>query len=480
MGLLPASTCIAMDSVDLAFLPATEQAQLIRQRQISPLELVTLYLDRIERLNPALGAYVTVMADQAIAEAKAKTDQLMTTDPADLPPLFGVSVSVKDLNPVAGVACAYGIKAACDRIASQDDHIVKKLRQAGLILLGKTATSQMGSLPYTEPPGFLPARNPWNLDYTPGGSSGGGAAALAAGLCALSQGSDGGGSLRGPAFCCGLVSMKASRGRISFAPVGERLNGLAVNGPLGRTVADTAALLDALSGYEIGDPYWLPDPDPSFLAGIHTPPRPLRIGYATRLEPIGEADPVCRQAVYETVQRVEELGHTAEEVTFPNLDDLIEPFTVAWQSVLAEAGIPWVVLEKMNRWLYWRAWRMNSGTYLRAIAKLQQVARQIVQFCYPYDALILPVYMHQTIRVGEWQALKSPQILQNVINWVAPCPPFNASGQPALAIPTGLSPVGLPVGVQLVGRPAEESTLLALAHQLEKNYPWHHRPKFAL
>ncbi|NJL46642.1 MAG: amidase, partial [Leptolyngbyaceae cyanobacterium SM2_5_2] len=216
-----------MNSGDLAFLPALEQARLIRTQAISPLELVEIYLERIERLNPTLGAYVAVMADQAIADAKAKTEQLITNDPADLPPLFGVSVSVKDLNPVAGVACAYGIRAACDRLATHDDFIVTKLRQAGLIILGKTATSQMGSLPYTEPPGFPPARNPWNLDYTPGGSSGGAAAALAAGLCAISQGSDGGGSLRGPAFCCGLVGLKVARGRISFAPVGERLNGLA-------------------------------------------------------------------------------------------------------------------------------------------------------------------------------------------------------------------------------------------------------------
>jgi amidase len=469
-----------MNSVDLAFLPATAQAELIRQRQVSPLELVELYLERIERLNPQLGAYVAVMADAAQADAKAKTEQVMTTDPTDLPPLFGVSVSVKDLNPVAGAPCAYGIKAACDRIASQDDYIVTKLRQAGMVILGKTATSQMGSLPYTEPPGFPPARNPWHVDYTPGGSSGGGAAALAAGLCAISQGSDGGGSLRGPAFCCGLVGMKASRGRVSFSPVGERLNGLAVNGPLGRTTADAAALLDALSGYELGDPYWLPDPDPSFLEGLATPPPPLRIGYTTRLDPIGEADVVCRQAVYETVQRVEELGHTAEEVTFPSLEDLVEPFTVVWQCVLAEAGIPWIVMEKLNRWLYWRAWRINSGAYLRAVAKLQQVARDIVRFCAPYDVLILPVYTHQTIPVGAWQSLKSPQILENVINWVAPCPPFNASGLPALAIPTGFSPLGLPVGVQLVGRPAAEATLFALAHQIETAYPWHHhRPPLA-
>jgi len=469
-----------MNPVDLAFLPALEQAKLIRNKEVSPLELTEVYLERIHRLNPQLGAYVTVMADQALADARAKTEHL-SNNPEELPPLFGVKVSVKDLNPVEGVACAYGIKVACDRIADCDDLIVQKLRQAGLIILGKTATSQLGSLPYTEPPGFSPARNPWNVDYTPGGSSGGGAAALAAGLCSISQGSDGGGSLRGPAFCCGLVGMKAARGRVSFAPVGERLNGLAINGPLGRTVADAAVMLDSLSGYEIGDPYWLADPEQPFLASAQPPAQPLKIAYATRLEPIGEADATCRQAVYETVQRLEEMGHHAEEVEFPDLTDLIEPFTVVWQSVIAEVGVPWIVLEKMNRWLYWRAWRTNSGAYLRAVSKLQRVARQIVEFCYPYDGLVLPVYMHPAIKVGEWKHLRSSQILERVIDWVAPCPPFNASGQPAMSIPTGLGPNGLPVGVQLVGRPADEATLFSLAAQLEVANPFYHQqPKLAV
>lgn len=465
-----------MNSVDLAFTSALEQAQLIRSKTISPVELTTLYLERIERLNPKLGAYVTVMAEEALETAQRQTERLMHSH-EPLPPFFGVPIAVKDLNPVAGVPCAYGLKAACDRIATADDHIVQRLRQAGFVLLGKTATSQIGSLPYTEPPGFAPARNPWNLDYTPGGSSGGSAAALAAGLCAIAQGSDGGGSIRGPAFCCGLVGIKAARGRISFTPVGERLNGLAVNGPLGRTVADAAALLDVMSGYVVGDPYWLPDPDPSFLAAAVPPTQPLKIGFTTQLAPLGEADPTCRQAVYDTVQLLEDLGHRAEAIELPDLSELIEPFVVVWQCVLAEVEIPWFVMEKMNRWLYWRARRIHSGQYLRAVANLQRVARRIVETCYPFDAVVLPVYMHPAIRVGQWRSLRPPQILQNVINWVAPCPPFNASGQPALTLPTGFGPNGLPVGVQLVGRPADEATLLALAAQVEQARPWaQHRP----
>lgn len=463
-----------MDAADLAFTPALEQAQLIRQKAISPLELTELYLQRIEALNPFLGSYFTVMAEQALEDAREKTEQLATlTD--ELPPFFGVPISIKDLNPIAGVPCSYGLAAARRRIAERDDALIAQIRQAGFTLLGKTATSQLGSLPYTEPPGFPPARNPWNLDYTPGGSSGGAAAALAAGLCAIAQGSDGGGSIRGPAFCCGVVGLKPSRGRISFAPVWERLQGMATNGPLGRTVADTAALLDVMAGYVVGDPYWLPSPASSFLSATHTDPGPLKIGLVTEVHPLGEVHLTCKQAVLETAQRLEALGHIIEPVQPPDLTDLIQPFTTIWQCVVAEANIPFFVLEKMNRWLLWRAWRVRTGAYLRAVTQLQIVARQIVQRFYPYDIILSPVYMHPVIRVGEWQGLKCSQILENVINWIGPCPPFNASGQPAIAIPTGFAENGLPTGVQLAGRPAQDDVVLQIAAQLERAHPWHHQ-----
>lgn len=469
-----------MNRTDLAFAPALEQAELIRTKIISPLELTELYLERIERLNTMLGSYVTVMAEAAIADAQEKTEYLATTTEA-LPPFFGVPLSVKDLNPIAGVPCAYGIAAARNRIAERDDGLICRLRDAGFIILGKTATSQLGSFPYTEPPGFLPARNPWNLAHTPGGSSGGGAAALAAGLCAIAQGSDGGGSLRGPAFCCGLVGMKPSRGRVSFAPVGERLEGLATNGPLGRTVADTAAFLDVMSGYVTGDPYWLPPPATSFQEATKTDPKPLKIGVITGVRPIGEADAECTQAVLDTAQRLEALGHTLESLTPPDLSDLIEPFTIAWQCIVAEANIPFFVLEKMNRWLLWRAWQVRSGQYLRAVTKLQVVSRKIVESFQDYDIVLLPVYRYPAIRVGEWQGLRCGQILENIINWIAPCPPFNASGQPAIAIPTSFTSTGLPLGVQLVGQPAADDTVLAVAAQLERAHPWHgDRPRLAL
>ncbi|MGB3757618.1 MAG: amidase, partial [Rivularia sp. (in: cyanobacteria)] len=251
-----------MNPVDLAFAPALKQSELIRRKEVSPLELVELYLERIQQFNSKLGSYFTVTAEQAIDDAKSKTEMLAQTQ--ELPLFFGVPISIKDLNPVAGIPCSYGNAALLGNVPDYDDGVVAKIKQAGFIILGKTASSELGSFPYTEANGFPPTRNPWNLEYTSGGSSGGAASALAAGLCSIAQGSDGGGSIRGPAACCGLVGIKPSRGRVTHAPVGDRLNGIATNGPIARTVADAAALLDAMSGYVSGDSYWLPEPEKTF------------------------------------------------------------------------------------------------------------------------------------------------------------------------------------------------------------------------
>ncbi len=312
-----------MNNNDLAFTPALELAKLIRGRDVSPLELVELYLNRIEQFNPQLGSYFTVTAEQAIADAQAKTEILTTT--SELPPFFGVPISIKDLNAVAGVRCTYGSPALLQNIPNYDDGVVTRIKQAGFIILGKTATSELGSFPYTEPTGFPPARNPWNLEYTPGGSSGGAAAAVAAGLCAIAQGSDGGGSIRGPAACCGLVGIKPSRGRVTHAPVGSPVAGLGTNGPLARTVADAAALLDVMSGYVTGDPYWLPDPQTSFLAATTEKVGNLRIAFSTSIPPLGPADANCQQGVMQTVELLAQLGHTIEEKSL-DLSGLVEPF----------------------------------------------------------------------------------------------------------------------------------------------------------
>jgi amidase len=465
-----------MNEIDLAFTPALELAELIRRRQVSPLELVEIYLKRIQQLNPQLGSYFTVTAEQAIADAKAKTEILTTT--SELPPFFGVPISIKDLNPVAGVPCTFGSPALLNNIADHDCGVVTRIKQAGFIILGKTATSEIGSFPYVEPTGFPPARNPWNLEYTAGGSSGGAAVAVAAGLCAIAQGSDGGGSIRGPAACCGLVGIKPSRGRVTHAPAGDRLSGIAMNGPLGRTVADAAALLDVISGYVTGDPYWLPDPEPSFLACTQQKPGSLRIAFSTSIPPLGKADANCQQGVLQTVELLEQLGHKVEEKC-PDFSALIEPFQLVWQTSVEASGLPAEVLQPMNRWLLAR--KGSAGQYLQAVFQMQVVARQIVAFFENVDVLVLPVYLHSPMRVGEWANLSPEETFQNIINWIAPCPPANASGQPAIAFPTGFDHNGVPIGVQLIGRPAAEATIISLAAQLEAAKPWiGNRPAFAI
>ncbi len=466
-----------MNSTDLAFLSALEQAQLIRDRTLSPQELVQVYLDRIDRLNPDLGSYFTVMADQAQQEAIAKTEQLMHTDVADLPAFFGVAIAIKDLNAVQGVPFTCGNPALKNQVAPYDDGVVTRLRQAGFTLLGKTATSELGSMPFTEPHGFPPARNPWHLNHTPGGSSGGSAAAVAAGLTSIAQGSDGGGSIRGPASCCGLVGLKPARGRISMAPLGDCLSGLATSGPLGRTVADVAALLDVMAGYVVGDPYWLPDPPVPFRQ-ITAPSTPQRIAVVNAIAPIGKPHPDCSAAVQHMAQALESLGHHLEPLDL-DCAALVEPFQVVWRGGVKATRIPVEALEPVNQWLFNHP--DSSGDYQNAVWAMQMAARRLVAQLADYDAILMPALMAPPIALGAWADLPPEALMQQVIQWVSPCPLANATGLPAIALPALHNAAGLPIGVQLVGRPADEATLLALAYQLEASGAWDtRRPAIAL
>lgn len=464
-----------MNSTDLAFTSALKQAELIRNKVISPLELTQVYLDRIQVIDDSLNSFFTVMADQAIADAKAKTEQLAGSQgDSSLPAFFGVPIAIKDFVPVAGVPCTYGIHLLRNRIATEDAGLVTRIRQAGFTILGKTATSEIGTSPYTESRGFSPTRNPWNLDYTPGGSSGGSAAAVAAGLCAVAQGGDAGGSVRIPSACCGLVGIKSSRGRISSAPLGEKLGGFGVEGTIARTVTDAAALLDVIAGYVLGDPYWLPPPPVSFLAAAQQIPPNLRIGFATAMQPVGNAHPLCAQAVMTTVEVLEELGHQIEPIDL-DFSELIDPLKIIWQATV-DVGVPRIFLGKLNRFLLKRSRSYPSGAYPQAMMKLHTLARRIIaDLSSKIDVLVLPVVMHPTLRVGEWAKLKDFQELENIIRWIAPCPPFNVTGQPAIAIPAGFTPDGLPLGVQLVGRPGDEVTIIALAAQIEAATSWTQR-----
>ncbi len=449
------------------FTPALTLAKWIRQRRISPLELTQFYLQRIEQFDSQIGSFHHVAVESALKDAQRKTEYLaQCPNPEDLPPFFGVPTAIKDLNAVAGMPCRYGVSFLADNIPHYDEAIVSKIKGAGFILLGKTATSQLGSFPYTEPPHFPPTRNPWHLDYTPGGSSGGAAAAVAAGLCPIAQGSDGGGSIRTPAVCCGLVGIKPSRGRVSYAPIGDYQNGIASNGTLGRTVADAAALLDVISGYVVGDPYWLPEPTISFLESTQQSLPSLHIAIADTIYPFPSASPPIQATLQKVGKQLESLGHHLETVVFQAADGLIEPFRQIWQAGVAASGLPLEMLSPLNQYLAKQT--DEAGEYLRAVKKMQVISRTIVAFFQQYDVLLLPVNLHAPIRIGEWDHLSPELTIEQMINWVAPCPPFNASGLPAIAFPVGLDEQGLPIGVQLVGKPAQETVLISLVAKLEE------------
>lgn len=452
-------------SEDLIFRPALELARLIRDREISPLELLEGYLERIDRLDGRIGSFVHVARESALVTARAQSDRLIQLDPSELPPFFGVPTAVKDLNAVAGMPISYGVAGLRGNIAEYDEAIVTKMKDAGFVLLGKTATSQLGSFPYTENPDFPPVRNPRHEEYTAGGSSGGAAAAVAAGFCPIAQGSDGGGSIRTPAACCGLVGIKPSRGRVSWAPVGEYQSGIATNGVISRTVADGAAFLDVISGYTTGDPYWLPDPPFSFLEATRRPVNPLTIAFSTSIEPFGEAATVYKDAVLETARRLAGLGHRVDEISI-DVGPLIDPFRCIWQAGTSATGIPLDLLSPLNRWLASHAG--TAGEYLQAARAMHAHSRSIVARFDRFDVLLLPVFLHEPPKIGDWADLEPEETITQITRWIAPMPIANATGLPAIALPTGFSAGGLPVGVQLVGKPADEITLLAVAARLEE------------
>ena len=465
-----------VNTSNLCFSSALDLSQLIRNKEISPLELMEFYGARIEKLEPKLGSFAHVDLQSALQQAKEKTEILGNTkDTSELPLFFGIPTAIKDLYPVKGMPIRYGNAFIPPQIADYDSGIVSLIKQAGFIITGKTATSELGSLPYTESPNLPPCRNPWNLDYTAGGSSGGAAAAVAGGLLPIAPGSDGGGSVRGPAFCCGLVGLKPSRGRISNAPVGDYPGGIATHGCLTRTVADSAALLDVLSQYITGDPYWLPSPASSFLSQITQSGGKLKIAFATSISPGGKAEEILAQQVDDVVEHLQHMGHVVEEAC-PDFSPLVEPFTAIWQSSIAASGFPEQILSPMNLWL--KQTSPDLTTYLQSLHKMQMIARQIVSFFDKFDILVTPTYLKTTIKTGEWAHLSPQQALENIINWITPCPPFNATGQPSIAIPTGFTTEGLPIGVQLVGKPADEATILQIAYQLEKIINWsQHTPQ---
>jgi amidase len=463
-------------SNDLAYLPALEQARLIRDGELSPVELAEIYLERIDKLNPSLGAYLTVTADIALAQAK-EAERAVSSGDDELSPLHGTSVSIKDLIDTAGVRTTEGAKAFSSRVPDRDANVVVRAREGGMAMLGKTNTPEFGSSIVSEPDGFPPARNPWNTQYSPGGSSGGAGAALAAGLCSISIGNDGGGSVRIPSSWCGAVGIKPSRGRISDAPDAQHWYGVA--GPLARTVADAAAMLDLLSGYEAGDAFWVPAPERPFLEEASREPGRLQIAVqTTHPNPNAATNDAYRVAVEEAAELLGSLGHRVEEAS-PQAMDVPLAMLISAAGAASRSDLPPLEeLEPVNAMLVQIGRQSPAAELQRVLNQIAQQSRAIVAFFDDYDVLLTPTVAGPPPAVGELPALlrDNPGDVVRILDTVPFTPTWNQTGQPAISYPWSLDVLGIPVGVQLVGRPADEATLIRLAAQIERAHPWELRP----
>ncbi|HVT21349.1 MAG TPA: amidase [Mycobacteriales bacterium] len=456
-----------------------DQAAAVRDRSVSPVELVEHYLGRIERLGDSVGAFVTVTAESALDAARA-AEQRLADGGADLPALFGVPTAIKDLNLVAGAPTRFGTSAMPPVDLGVDDAVSAKLKAAGLISLGKTNTPEFGLPCYTEPDPDIapPARTPWDLDRSAGGSSGGAAAAVAAGLVPAAQGSDGGGSIRIPASVCGLFGVKPSRGRVSNAPASSEISGLAVNGPLARTVRDAAALLDAMAGPADSDWQWAPPPAAgSFLAACDGDAGRLRIGrFATPVIADAAVHPDCLAAYDAASALLEQLGHEVVDHTPTYTADLVPAFETVWSQEFLALPIDDAIEARtrpLTRWIRERGRATTGAQFYAALATLRQAARAELTATRRFDAVLTPTLAQPPALVGGLRNDDDPAADFEAQKRFTPfTAPYNMSGQPAVTVPLFCDDAGLPIGVQLVGRPYGEEILLRLAAQLEEARPW--------
>jgi amidase len=446
-----------------AFTPALDQAKAVASGKVKASELVELYYDRIARFNPGLDAYV-LLTQELASEQVSGTERRLTQD-ASLGPLDGVPLSIKESASLAGYPLTNSSRAFENNIARVDSFAVSRLKSAGAVILGKTNAPEFGTRPVTEGPLYPPARNPWDLERTAGGSSGGAAAAVAAGLCALAHGADGGGSVRIPAACCGVVGLKPSRGRISSGPLlGESWAGLATHGVIARTVSDAAVGLDAMAGHLPGDPYWADTLRP-FLPATMQAPRRLRVGWTASCR--APVDSEIAGAVGRLAGSLEE-NHDVREVAvdLTRFSDIIQLLAVTSVGTLPIKERS--VLDPINRAMWDDAPNHSAAEYLGAITRLQAAARQLVALWDEIDVLVTPTLTTLPPRIGDFgQDVETAG--EEFRDWLAFLYPFNCTGQPAISLPLARSAGGLPIGIQLVGAPRDEHTILSLAAQLESS-----------
>ncbi|MEH1013614.1 amidase [Micromonospora sp. CPCC 206060] len=451
-------------------LTALEQAAAIDRGELSSGELVEHYLTRIDALGDTVGAFVTVTGKRARGQARDAD----AVPKAERGPLHGVPTAIKDLTLTAGVRTTFGSAAFADFTSPIDADVVRHLRAAGLVSLGKTTTSELGCSLYSETLVAPPARNPWELSYTAGGSSGGAAAAVAAGLVPVAQGSDGGGSLRIPASICGLVGYKPSRGVVSGGPLGFGAFGLPTNGPIGRTVTDVAALLDVMSVPVPGEPY-LPPPPPEegyLAAARRAEPGPLRIGrFTTGMLADEPPHPDSLAAVERATALLTAAGHEVVEVPAPFGPESWPLFRTVWY-VMALAPMPAdreSQLLPLTRYLREEGAQVSAGALMSALGELQALVRRAARRTAGVDLLLCPTLATPQAPIGWFTGPGDPaEDFDRQRRFSPYCAVFNLTGQPSVSLPVGTTGDGLPAGVLLTAGYGEDARLLAAAAQLEQ------------
>ena len=458
-------------------------AKLVRDRELHPLEVVESAIRSIERTHGELNAVTAPMFDRALDAAKRVRPGA---------PLAGVPYLLKDLRAgYAGVPTSDGSALLTEAPRPFDSEIVARHKRAGLVCVGKANTPELGLTATTEPHAFGPTRNPWNPQLTPGGSSGGSAAAVAARLVPVAHASDGGGSIRIPAACCGLVGLKPTRGRNSLAPeAGDVMNGLVVEHALTLSVRDSAAMLDATAGPVPGDPYWAPSPERPFLQEVGRDPGSLRIAFSAR-SPLGTAVHAdCGRAVDRTAELLEDLGHQVAEGE-PDYDDRTfrQAFNILWFSNLA-ANLGWMgqrlgreLTERDCEPLTWRfaarGARCAAADYIAAVARIQRISRRVASFFESFDVWVTPTVAGPPPPLGFLHPGPGEADLRPFPRRVREFVPFtqlaNATGQPAISLPLHWSAGRLPIGVHFTAGYGAESLLIRLAAQLEEARPWRGR-----
>jgi amidase len=454
------------------FAPAHELAAALRAGETTAVALAEEALERIERLDPQINAYRIVRREAALREAGEAQRRLDGDDPS---PLLGIPIALKDNVQQAGEISTFGTAAAGEKPETEDAVLVQRLRAAGAVVIGRTHLPEFAIHPMTESVAWGATRNPWALDRTPGGSSGGSAAAVAAGTVPIGHATDGGGSIRFPASCCHLFGLKPQRGRVSLMPDADHWNGLSTANCVTRSVLDSAIFLDTVAGPAEGDADRAePPPEPYADVVRRADPGHLRIAVSTRPHQPGRIDPDVRAAVRETAEALRAIGHTVEDADPPRIVQLPAFYPRYAASLVTDAdrmAHP-ERLERGTKRQIALARTIRPEAVAWARRRSDKIARDVAPLFERYDVLLTPVAPHQPrpvgLRAGRGAA---PALLGNgwTITFTAP---WNLTGQPAASVPAGLARDGVPRAVQLVGRPHDEATLYALAAQLEVQRPW--------